>query len=371
MSSNRFPVVLAAAVLAMAAAPAACAAPARPAPPDGVRLLGERTLPWATTFQGTAVGGLSGLDHDPRTGQWVFVSDDRSEQDPARFYTADVEIRPDGLGAWTLTGTHPFRRPDGATYPPISAGDGTTVDPEEIRFDPWSHDVWWTSEGERDPQRIDPSIRSAAPDGSFRAELPLPPNLAHRPDSGPRRNESLESLAFAAGGSLVVDAVESALLQDGDPPTTGHGALSRITVQDRGGRVLSQHAYPVDPVFAESDGEPGDNGIASLLAAGDDRYLVLERAYVEGVGNSVRIYEADLRGSDDVQDVPSLRDAPVRPVHKRLLADLSSFELGTVDNVEGLTWGPRLPTGERTLALVSDNNFSPTQTTQLIVLALK
>ncbi|WP_243790599.1 esterase-like activity of phytase family protein [Saccharopolyspora gloriosae] len=371
MISNRLRVVLAAAVLSMAAAPTACAAPARPAAPDGVRLLGERTLPWGTTFQGTAVGGLSGLDFDPRTGQWVFISDDRSEKNPARFYTADVEIEPDGIDAWNLTGTHPFRRPDGATYPPISAADGTTVDPEEIRFDPWSHDLWWTSEGERDQQLIDPSIRSAAPGGAFRAELPLPPNLAVEPDAGPRRNESLESLTFAAGGSLVVNAVESALLQDGDPPTTEHGALSRITVQDRGGRVLSQHAYPIDPVFAESDGEPGDNGIAAVLAAGDDRYLVLERAYVEGVGNSIRIYEADLRGSDDVKDVPSLRDAPVRPVHKRLLADLGRFEPGTVDNVEGITWGPRLPTGERTLALVSDNNFSPAQTTRLIVLALR
>lgn len=50
-----------------------------------------------------------------------------------------------------------------------------------------------------------------------------------------------------------------------------------------------------------------------------------------------------------------------------LLADL---DLSTVDNVEGMTWGPRLPSGERTLVLVSDDNFHPQLVTQIIALAL-
>ena len=136
-------------------------------------------------------------------------------------------------------------------------------------------------------------------------------------------------------------------------------------------RVLAQHAYPIDPVFAP--GEDGNNGVASIVADQRDpeRLLVLERSYVSGVGNSIRIYEADLRGATDVQHVPALPGQQVRPVRKRLLADLSDFGLQTVDNVEGITWGPRLPTGERTLFLVSDNNFSPSQTTQLIGLAVR
>lgn len=369
MIATRVPVVLAAALTAGLLPATACAAPEPPpahgGPPAGVRKLGEQTLPWGTSFRGTTVGGLSGLDYDPRTGEWVFISDDRSAHEPARSYTADVEVRADGLGPWRFTGTHPFLRPDASTYPEGS------VDPEEIRFDPRSHDVWWTDEGDRGARLVDPAIRSAAADGSFRARTPLAPNLAMRPESGPRGNESLESLTFAAGGSRVISAVESSLLQDGGAPTAEHGALGRITVQDRSGRVEAQHAYPIDPVFAP--GEGGNNGVASIVADERDpeRLLVLERSYVDGVGNSIRIYEADLRGATDVQGVPSLRGAQVRPVRKRLLADLSDFGLSTVDNVEGTTWGPRLPTGERTLVLVSDDNFSPAQTTQLIALALR
>lgn len=34
-------------------------------------------------------------------------------------------------------------------------------------------------------------------------------------------------------------------------------------------------------------------------------------------------------------------------------------------------WGPRLASGERTLILVSDNNFADEQVTQIVALALR
>lgn len=366
----RWPIgVCVAALLVSAAAPASAAADQR------VRFLGATTLPHGLEFEQTTVGGLSGLDFDQRTGQWVLISDDRSDRQPARFYTADIEVGPDGVGGVELTGTRPFLRPDDTVYPPLEGGDGTTVDPEEIRIDPWHGDLWWTSEGERDDATIDPAIRTAGTSGVFRDELPLPRNHRMGEEAGPRQNEVLEALTFAADGSLVVSALEGPLIQDGDSPTPEHGALSRITVQERSGQVRAQFAYPLEKVFAESPtGGFGNNGVSSVLATGDpSRALVMERSFVTGVGNSVRIYEVDARGATDVKDVHSLRDAPVRPVSKRLLADLSEFDLGVgpVDNVEGMTWGPRLPSGERSLVLVSDDNFSPEQQTQLIALAVK
>ena len=38
------------------------------------------------------------------------------------------------------------------------------------------------------------------------------------------------------------------------------------------------------------------------------------------------------------------------------------------DNLEGMTFGPDLPDGSRTLVLVSDNNFEPLQKTQIVAL---
>jgi hypothetical protein len=53
---------------------------------------------------------------------------------------------------------------------------------------------------------------------------------------------------------------------------------------------------------------------------------------------------------------------------------LANFEedLGIVpDNVEGMALGPVLPDGRQILILVSDNNFSQSQVTQFIALALE
>lgn len=38
---------------------------------------------------------------------------------------------------------------------------------------------------------------------------------------------------------------------------------------------------------------------------------------------------------------------------------------------EGMTWGPTLPNGERTLVLVSDDNFSEDAVTQIVALGIR
>lgn len=333
------------------------------------RLLGETTLPYDMRFEGTTVGGLSGLDYDRGTGEWFLISDDRSEKQPARFYRAKIPVGERGVGPVELTGTSPLLRADGTPFPPLA------VDPEEIRIDPVTGDLRWSTEGTRQDGLVDPAINTAGRDGTWRAPLPLAPNLAIRPDSGPRDNEGIEAMTYAAGGALIVNAIEGSMVQDGPSPTPEHGALSRITVQDRQGEVVSQYAYPLDPVFARPPGgEFANNGITAILTDGPDnpdRGLVMERSFVTGVGNSIRIYEVDISGASDVKNVKSLRTGEVQPLRKRLLADLSEFDLDTVDNVEGMAWGPRLPSGERSLLLVSDDNFSAEQTTQVIALAVR
>jgi hypothetical protein len=374
---------LAAALLA-ATAPASPAAAAPAAHPPTVRLLGERIIP-PGEFEGTTVGGLSGIDRDPRTGEYVLICDDRSDKQPARFYTAAIDVGRHGLGEVELTGTHPFLRPDGTTFPPLSAtsdtNTGTTVDPEDIRVDPWTGDYAWSQEGERilTPNQvlIDPSVQTAHRDGSYGRALPTPGvERMSAAEQGPRQNQVLEGLAFAAGGTLVVSAVEGALLQDGPEATPEAGTLSRITVQSRSGRLLAQYAYPMEPVFARPN-PPGSfsvNGVAAILAVNPvdpTRYLVLERSFVTGVGNKIRIFEVELRGATDIAGLDSIAGADVVPVRKRLVADLADFDLSRVDNVEGMTWGPKLPTGERTLLLVSDDNFAASQVTQVIALAVR
>ncbi|WP_285610807.1 esterase-like activity of phytase family protein [Actinokineospora globicatena] len=353
------------------------AAPAAAHPQHQVRLIGERTVPNALVFQGTTVGGLSGIDRDPRTGGYVLISDDRSDRQPARFYTARIDVTANGVGPVEFTGTKSLLRPDGKTYPPLSTGDGTTVDPEDIRVDPWTGDYTWSQEGERRPNLlIDPSVRSAKRDGAFARELPLPANLKITADRGPRQNLVLEGLTYAAAGSLVVSTVEGPLLQDGPDATPEHGALTRIVVQTRSGHQLAQYAYPEEPVFAKPVPATGfaSTGVTSILAVDPldpTRFLVVERSFVTGVGNKVRVFEVDTKGATNVANRDLADPTGVRPVRKRLLVDLADLGLSTVDNIEGITWGPRLRTGERSLLLVSDDNFSATQVTQVVALAVR
>ncbi|MFI6516163.1 esterase-like activity of phytase family protein [Spirillospora sp. NPDC050679] len=360
------------------------------------RLLGTTALPARLSFQGTTVGGLSGIDRDPRTGRYALISDDRSQTGPARFYTAAIDVSAKGIGV-RLVGTAPFRRIDGEPYPSAAQWQAepcaaprprcdrlAPVDPEDIRFDPLGPGLWWSQEGDRQPPSgggaplvNDPSIRSAAPDGSYRGQLPLPGNYrVGTADRGPRANLGIEGFTFAARGRLVTSVMEGPLLQDGPAPSAAKGALTRLTVQSRKGAVVGQYAYELDAV----DGENGENGAAAILADPRDprRYLVLERTVVLGKGNRVRIYEASLHGATDVSRRDSLADPKgVRPVRKRLLADLSALGLPRPGIVEGMAWGPVLPTGERTLVLVADDNFAAReipgvpQITQFVAVAVR
>ncbi|WP_370416365.1 esterase-like activity of phytase family protein [Streptomyces fradiae] len=369
--------------------PAAVAA-ARPADPvrpveraAQARLLGEKIVPYKLDFQGTTVGGLSGVDRDRCTGEYVFISDDRSALQPARFYTARVDVDAEGVHSVDFTGTHPLLQPDGSVYPSPSLGDGKAVDPEEIRVDPRRCDYWWAQEGDRPSAAgapvIQPSIQSASPTGDYLGSLRLPSNYQITDERGPRRNQSIEAITFGDRGRVLTSAVEGPLLQDGPVPDTEHGALVRVTQQTRTGRVLGQFAYPIEKIFAVNDPNSPwgpDTGVPSILAFPDDpdRYLVLERTWVAGAGYKIRVFDATTRGATDVRSTDSLAGPDgenVVPMRKTLVADFHTLGLSTVDNTEGMTWGPVLPSGERSLILVSDDNFVDDAVTQIVALAIR
>ncbi|MFJ8331541.1 esterase-like activity of phytase family protein [Streptomyces sp. NPDC094437] len=345
------------------------------------RLLGEKNVPHTLPFRGTTVGGLSGIDRDPCTGEYVMISDDRSVIQPARFYTAKIDVDAAGVHSVGFTGTHPLLQPDGSVHPPASAGDGKAVDPEEIRVDPLTCRYWWAQEGDRPKSSnepvIQPSIQFASRTGAYRGQLRLPPHyVIGMGDRGIRRNKAIEAITFGDDGRVLTSALEGPLLQDGPEPDLTHGALVRVTRQNRNGAVLGQFAYPLEKIFTAPDPSspwPPDTGVPSILAFPDDpsRYLVLERTWVAGAGYKIRVFDATTRGATEVQHLDALAGQHVVPMRKKLVADLADLGLSTVENIEGMTWGPDLRNGERTLVLVSDDNFAEDEVTQIVALALR
>lgn len=343
------------------------ALPAVPGGPQRLRLLGETTLPRRLAFRGTTVGGLSALDFDPASGLWVALSDDRSELQPARFYTLRLDLDGAGLRVELLAAVT-LRQADGRPYPPRRFG-GEVVDPEALRLLPAGQGLLWASEGE---PRVNqpPALHQSRLDGSHvrSFELPRELQLPARPGTGPRANEAFEGLALTPDGRTAWAAMEGALVQDGPLPTVGQpGGPCRITAFDLAtGRPVRQIAYvpdavPQPPVIP---GGYADNGISEVLMLDAHRMLVLERAYSMGVGTSLRLYEIDTRAASDTLGRHQLAAGQFQPAAKRLVADFAALGLARLDNTEGMAWGPRLPDGRRTLVVVSDDNFNPSQVTQ-------
>lgn len=351
------------AALAQAPSPA----PALPS----LRLLGSVTLPAGLMVEGTRVGGLSGLDYDPATQQWLLVSDDRSQHAPARVYTATLDLDAQGLHGVTFTGMRVLRQADGLPYPGpwryLWAG-GEVPDWEAVRWDPLAPGFWLAGEGDR-ALGLPPTIVRMDPTGQWQAQLPTLPGFdVHRLRSqGPRRNLAFEGLSFTPDGQSLWVGMEGPLAQDGPAPTPDEGAWARFTRVDRLGKVLAQVAYPVDAIPARpAHGRHADNGVSEILALDATRLLVLERAAVQPADgpmrNLIRLYLTDLSSGSDVREQARLRAGELTPVAKQLLLDLTT--LGTrLDNLEGMAWGPRLPNGNATLVMVSDDNFNASQVT--------
>jgi len=97
---------------------------------------------------------------------------------------------------------------------------------------------------------------------------------------------------------------------------------------------------------------------------------VLERGYVPGIGNTIRLYLADPNGLRRQRRSGADQRPPTQLIHKTLLADLGTAPRSRdrperqvnplLDNVEGLTVTGRDRTALR-LLLVSDDNRAPTR----------
>ena len=366
-----------AAAFCLAGALGACATvPADEERIGSLRLIGEQRMALMQPFAGTTAGGLSGIDYDAASGQWLMESDDRSAIDPARFYGARMDIGAHGFTGMTLTDVYYWRQPDGSTYPNLktrSAADPEVPDIESLRIDPRDGTLWYTSEGDR-RLGLDPFVRHARRDGSYLATLPLPAlfKVSATHEQGPRNNLTFEGLSFAADGNSLWVSMEAPLYEDGPLPTPTAGAVARVTQFDRAGAVLAQYAYPLDPLpMAPAPGKAADNGISEVLALNGGALLVLERAGIQGADgsyrNAVRLYEMQLAGATDVQSLPALAGATYRAATKRLVLDLNTLGLERLDNLESLSWGPRLPNGHRTLMIASDDNFNKNQVTQFLL----
>ncbi|MCZ4510602.1 esterase-like activity of phytase family protein [Streptomyces sp. ActVer] len=288
-----------------------------------------------TTYEGTFVGNFSALAVD-RDGRIAAVSD------RSALFTLDRKtLRP-------------------ASVVPLADESGAALDSEGLAVD-------------RDGTRLvasetEPSIRRYARDGRILDRLPVPDALRVAPAGRATSNQTFEGLTFLPGRHTLLAGMEGSLAGD----ATGIVRFQTWERQRGHFALDAQYGYRTDTGL----------NVSETTATPDGRLLVLERGFTAGVGNTVRLYLADLRRATDTSGIDNLTGrSGVRLVRKTLLADLVNCpSLGAqakqpqpnplLDNIEGLavTGGRH---GRLNLLLVSDDNQNPVQITRFYSLRVR
>ncbi|MCP9750019.1 esterase-like activity of phytase family protein [Ferruginibacter sp. HRS2-29] len=349
---------------------------------SSLKLLGQYEIPYNLTFKKTTVGGLSGIDYDAANELYYMVCDDRSNINPARFYTAKIFISAAGIDSFRFVDMQPMLQANGQVYPTKLFRPFATVDPEAMRYDPLNSQLVWSSEGERivsveDTIVQDPAIYVVSRDGYYVGSYNLPANLKMNSfEKGPRQNGVFEGMTFADNYKTLFVNVEEPLYEDGP----------RVDVKDQDTYIrilkfdtetknnIAQYAYKPDAVAYPAVPEDGYkiNGIPDLLSIGPDRFIVIERSYSTGrLACTIKIFLTDFSGATDIRHIASLStDKNFVPASKKLLLNMDDLGI-YVDNVEGVTLGPVLPNGHRSLIFIADNNFNAEEKSQVFLFEIE
>jgi len=336
--------------------------------------------------EGVPFGGISAIDRDRRTGRYLVLSDDRGQGAPARFYDFEIDIDREAgtIDRVAIGEAYTLRSETGNVYP------SGAIDPEGLAITP-DDTLMISSEGDA-TQGIAPFVAEFDRQGNHLRDLPLydyfvPDTLLDTEDKpagqqtiGVQNNAGFEALTIGGRGSRgepyrVFAVTESPLVQDlpdldaprpddASGPPIAHSRLVHFAVVDRDRtQIVAEHLYPLAPPPLGAV----NTGITELLAL--DRlgyFLGLERSYSPISGLSAKLFQVNLGGATDTASLAALAGdlGGIQPARKRLLLDFD--DLGApIDNLEGLTFGPRLADGSQSLIAISDDNFNPDQVTQI------
>lgn len=342
-----------------------------------MKFLNQYVIPYNFSFDNTTVGGLSGIDYDSTSEVYYSISDDRSAINPARFYTFKMNIKNNKIDTVVFLQKTFLKNPSGNNFPSATATTAT-IDPEALRR--YGNNFFWSSEGERivnnnDTILLNPEIYISDVLGNYLDTLRLPGQVkVSAGQTGIRQNGAFEGLAFSPDGKFLFVSVEEPLLQDGPRAGLGDSAgVIRIIKYDlQTKKPVAQYAYTIDPVVYPVQPASGFrvNGISDIMCIGNNKLLVIERSFSTGrLSCSIRVYETDLSTADDISSFSSLQGKNYKPAVKKQLLNMDNLGI-YIDNIEGVTYGPELTNGNRSLIFIADNNFNAYEKTQLLLFEL-
>jgi hypothetical protein len=332
--------------------------------------LSQVVIPTKQVFQKSKIGGLSGLVFDSSTQKLFAISDDRGIVDEPRIYqfkleisAKDFKVEPEKVIFLTVNESEMSHKTTGSS-PKLFA---KVLDPEAISMTPWG-DFLVTNEGDMNKRpRALPQIFTVNATGTIMREYEIPkdfiPEASGAQKKGVQNNMAFEGLAASPNGKEWMAATEAPLMQD---PSDSVRFLQYEMPEAWILKPAKEYKYPLaEKQMNMQTGLELQKGVSEVHYLNEHELLVLERLVQiskQGMDLKVQLYRTDLKQAD-----------PQGKLMKSLVLDFGTLEpkIGRIGNFEGMTWGPNLPDGRRTLIFVSDDNFMKSLRTQFLLFAVK
>jgi len=328
-----------------------------------VKFLSEFIVPDNLLIDGTLVGGLSGIDF--YNNQYYLVCDDSKSP---RVYFVTIDISDTIISNISIDSVLIVK--DSLHF----------LDLESIRYNSQLNEITLTSEGHINTQK-NPLLFSINERGNIVRSFQIPIAFDAESNQMPRHNGTLEGLSIAYDKNGYWIAMELPLKGDGpEPDFKETKSPVRITyIDDKTKMAEKQFSYFLDPISKNPNGKFAVNGLTDLIEYKKDIFIAIERSYSSGYGNqgnTIKLYMVDSRKASNTLGISSLKDNKFTPASKKLLLNFddirSELTNNSIDNIEGITLGPKLSNGNNSLILISDNNFNrmEKQLNQFILLEL-
>ncbi|WP_298315529.1 esterase-like activity of phytase family protein [uncultured Aquimarina sp.] len=337
-----------------------------------IRYLDEYVIYNDSIFEGSKIGGLSGIEYNKEKNTYYVVCDDAKNP---RFYKVSITLENNKFNKVAVDQLIKIKDKHNQFL------DKNVADLEAIRT--FGRDKFiFASEGSI-KHTYNPAIFITDAAGNYQKQIQLPSYFLTDSTSvnKPRHNGIFEGLVNDITSKGYWAAMELPLELDGEEPAIDNsGAPVRIThFNINTNQADFQFTYPLDKLSKDPKGKFGVNGVTALQQLTKNQFLIVERGYAAGYGtqgNTVRIYLTNTKDVTNTLDFESLKDKKYQSATKQLLFDFESIRNQLtdqiIDNIEGITFGPILANGNQSLLLISDNNFNPIteQINQLILLEL-
>ncbi len=308
-----------------------------------LKFLDEFVYPTNQTFQNTKIGGLSGIDYD--NGVYYVVSDDFNKP---RYYKVNIDIKNNEISNVSFTDVVVFDKKQhyyGSNF----------LDLESIVFQ--NGNVVISSEGSIYGNKK-PSIFNSNTQGDYVSEYIIPNHFLN----SSRHNGVFESLTKSVNNQGIWSANELPLKVDDVEVmySTTHSPLRLTYYENNSRKAIKEYIYELSPLPLPKQKSGDMNGISDILEYKENQFLIIERAFQNE--NIVKIFKATIESNTtNCLKIDKLKSVDYVPMKKELIFDFESIKSQLtnqkIDNVEGITFGEVLPNGNRSIIMISDDNF--------------